>query len=58
VAEVSDGRVTAEALEYNADLLLGGELTACYALDVPDELLGFCGPDLCLPGFIGYSLCH
>ena len=47
-----------KTLQDNADLLLGGELAAGYALDVADELLGFCGPGLCLPGSIGYSLNH
>ena len=58
MAEVPDGRVTAEALEDNADLLLGGELTAGYAFDITNELLGFCGPGFSLPVSVGYSLGH
>ncbi len=57
-AEVSDGSVTAKALENNADLLLGGELAAGDALDIPYKLFGFCCPDICLLGSIGYSLSH
>ena len=40
-AEIPDGRVTPEAFENDANLLLGGELATGYALDIPDELLGF-----------------
>jgi hypothetical protein len=45
VPEVSDEHVTAEALEDNEGLLLGGELTAGYALDVPEELPGSSSKD-------------
>ncbi len=48
-AEVPDGRVTPEALQHDADLLLGSELAAGYTFDIPDELLGLCGPGFCLP---------
>jgi len=58
MTEVPDGGVAAKAFENNAYLLLGSELAAGDTLDIPDKLLGSCGPDICLPGSIGYSLSH
>jgi hypothetical protein len=54
--EVSDGSITPESFQDNADLLFGGELTAGEALDILDKLLGLFASGFSLIQPEGFSL--
>ena len=47
--EVSDGCITPETLQYDADLFFSAELVAGDTLDTPDELFGLLSSGSRLP---------